>query len=44
MIEGLSSVRSAAQAIGLSREDLCEAVATMAESVTSAHKPPLTSA
>ncbi len=38
MIEGLSSVRSAAHAIGLGREELCEAVATMAESVTSAHK------
>jgi AcrR family transcriptional regulator len=43
MIEGLSSVRSAAQGMGLSGEDLCDAVATMAEDVTSAHKRPLTS-
>jgi len=38
MIEGLSSVRSAAQAMGLSGEDLCEAVATVAEAVTLAPK------
>lgn len=33
MIEGLSSVRSAAEAMGLSRHDLCEAVASMAEAI-----------
>ncbi|MFY7852542.1 MAG: TetR/AcrR family transcriptional regulator [Brevundimonas sp.] len=38
MIEGLSSVRSAAQAMGLSGEELCEAVATVAEAVTLAPK------
>ena len=35
MIEGLSSVRSAANGMGLSREELCDAVATMAEAVIS---------
>jgi len=34
MIEGLSSVRSAANAMGLSVEDLHEAVATMADTAT----------
>lgn len=43
MIEGLSSVRSAAQGMGVSGEDLCEAVVTMAEAVTSAQRPPLVS-
>jgi AcrR family transcriptional regulator len=43
MIEGLSSVRSAAQAMGLSGDDLCEAVATMAEAITTAHERRLSS-
>jgi AcrR family transcriptional regulator len=43
MIEGLSSVRSAAQAMGLSGDDLCEAVATMAEAITPAHERQLSS-
>lgn len=43
MIEGLSSVRSAAQEMGFSGEDLCEAVAMMAEAVTPTHKRPLPS-
>lgn len=43
MIEGLSSVRSAAQGMGLSRDDLCEAVAMMAEAVASAKDSPLAS-
>lgn len=34
MIEGLSSVRAAAQAMGLTEKDLCEAVATVAEGMT----------
>lgn len=40
MIEGLSSVRSAANAIGLSGEALCEAVIREAEAVNAAHEPP----
>lgn len=40
MIEGLSSVRSAAQAMGLSAEGLCEAVATAAETMTPSQRPP----
>jgi hypothetical protein len=38
MIEGLSSVRSAAQAMGLRGDDLCHVVATMAEAITAAHE------
>ncbi len=34
MIEGLSSVRSAAQAMGFSGEDLCDSVAAMAEATS----------
>lgn len=40
MIEGLPSICSAAQAMGLSREDLYAVVATLAESVSSTHYPP----
>ena len=43
MIEGLSSVRSAAQGMGLSGDDLCEAVATVAAAVAPAHNRPLPS-
>lgn len=39
MIEGLSSIRSAAQAMGLSAEGLCEDVATAAETMTPSQRP-----
>jgi hypothetical protein len=41
MIEGLTAIRSAAQAGALNGQDLCEAVAAMAEGVAPANTPVL---